>query len=99
VTWRKKDNPKTGNGSGVLGERVEPIGHLPSAGTGKGVQTPWDADVVERRAAFVDVSDSSPNPLEQGKETLLVNPSIMTLKYQPDQAGWIVDLELPKRVN
>jgi hypothetical protein len=99
VTWSKKDNQETGNGSGVLGEIAEPVGHLPSAGTGKGVQTPWDADVVERRAAFVDVSNSSPTPLEYGKETLLVNPSIMTLKYQPDQAGWLVDLELPKRVN
>jgi hypothetical protein len=61
----------------------------------KGVQTPFDKAVIERKAAYIDVSSESGRPLEYGKETLLINSSIMSRRYQPVQAGWIVDLDLP----
>lgn len=47
-------------------------------------------------AVSIDVSDESGNPLQWGKETLLVNASIMNVRYKPRQLPWVVDLELPK---
>jgi len=48
----------------------------------------------DRGVAVVDISRSG-RPLEFGKETLFVNASIMNLIYQPSNAPWIVDMELP----
>jgi hypothetical protein len=79
-----------------LGERSELLGHLPQPSDPKEIQHPWLQSVVDARAAYVDVSNTSTKPLKVGFETLLVNSSIMTLKYKPDQAGWLVDLELPR---
>jgi hypothetical protein len=59
------------------------------------VQTPNDEQVIERRGAYVDVSKESDKPLQYGKETLLINASIMDRGYRCVQAGWIVDLDLP----
>ena len=36
-------------------------------------------------------------PIEAGKETLMVNASIMTVRYRPENAPWLIDLELPRR--
>lgn len=46
------------------------------------------------RAATIDVSQSSDRPLEYGKETLMINASIMSIIYRPSQGPWLVDLDL-----
>ena len=51
--------------------------------------------VLEERAAGVDVSSCGERPLVFGKETLFVNASIMNVRYQPVNAPWVVDLDLP----
>lgn len=55
-----------------------------------------DGPTAMQDAVFIDVSDESAKPLQWGKETLLVNASIMDLRYKPRQLPWVVDLELPK---
>ena len=77
----------------MLGEQTETIGSL--AKTDPQVQNPTDEDVIERRGAYIDVSSSSDKPLQHRLESLLVNSSIMNRTYHPNQAGWIVDIELP----
>lgn len=41
-------------------------------------------------AAYLDLTG-----LERGRETVFVNASIMTVRYQPTNPPWVVDLELP----
>lgn len=53
-------------------------------------------DMLERRAAYYDISSESARPLQVGAETLFVNASIMTLGYHPYNAPWVVDLDLPR---
>jgi hypothetical protein len=53
-------------------------------------------DVFEKRGAFVDISSSGSSPLQWGQETLFVNASIMDVRYNPRNAPWIIDLELPR---
>lgn len=55
-----------------------------------------DMNVDFDRAAMADVSRSGNQPLDYGKETLLVNASIMNLRYQPIQDLWLVDIDLPR---
>ncbi|QDS67896.1 hypothetical protein FKW77_008218 [Venturia effusa] len=83
-------------GNGTVGEATEKIGELADGG-GEGIQTPFDEATVDRRAAFVDVSSTGPRPLQEAQETLLVNSCIMDLRYNPNGAGWLVDMDLPKR--
>ncbi|KAI9797645.1 MAG: hypothetical protein M1835_007393 [Candelina submexicana] len=52
-------------------------------------------EVIKGRGAYIDVSRQSERPLRNGHETLLVNASIMDVHYQPINAPWVVDLELP----
>ena len=53
-------------------------------------------EIVKDGAAFVDVSkESGGKELRWGKETLFVNASIMNLSYQPRNAPWVVDVNLP----
>ena len=52
--------------------------------------------LVEARAAVLDVSKEGGNPIERGKETLMVNASIMTRTYKPWQAPWVIDLDLDR---
>lgn len=85
---------KWGAGSGTVGEGSEKIGELDG---GEGLQTPFDEATVDRHAAFVDVSSGGPRPLKEGKETLLVNSCIMDLQYNANGAGWLVDIDLPKK--
>lgn len=80
----------SGEGEGVLGETVEWI-----VSSKTPAMKPSERGVIEARAAYLDVSNASDRPLKVGKETLLVNSSIMTLFYKPGGAGWLVDLELP----
>lgn len=39
--------------------------------------------------------ESSNIPLQRGKETLMVNASIMDGNYKADNAPWLIDLDLP----
>jgi len=50
----------------------------------------------ERRAVFVDASESGRKVESDGEETLFVNAAIMDVAYQPVNAPWVVDLELPR---
>ncbi|KAJ6129996.1 hypothetical protein N7512_002776 [Penicillium capsulatum] len=52
-------------------------------------------DMLEKRGAFYDVSSTSERPLRFGAETIFVNASICTISYQPRNAPWVVDLDLP----
>ncbi|KAL8707455.1 MAG: hypothetical protein Q9225_007752 [Loekoesia sp. 1 TL-2023] len=54
-----------------------------------------DQRMLDDRCVHVDVSGSSEKPLKWGEETLMVNASIMNRRYQPVNAPWRVDLELP----
>lgn len=100
VAWRDDSAADVATANvGPLGEQTELLGRLPQGPQpqdSKEILHPWLKSVVDARAAYVDISHTSEKPLKAGFETLLVNSSIMTLKYEPDQAGWLVDLELPK---
>ncbi|KAJ5328296.1 hypothetical protein N7452_008686 [Penicillium brevicompactum] len=52
-------------------------------------------DMLENRSAFYDVSKGAHSPLRFGDETLFVNASVNTVKYEARNAPWVVDLELP----
>jgi hypothetical protein len=81
-----------GKGYGVVGESTEILG------SPRGPTKPSDAEVIAKRAAYIDVSNDSERPLKAGQETILINSSIMSLFYKPDGAGWLVDMELPIKV-
>ncbi|EME50213.1 hypothetical protein DOTSEDRAFT_41347 [Dothistroma septosporum NZE10] len=49
----------------------------------------------EDHGAFVDASRTG-NALHRGQETLMVNASIMNVRYRPANAPWLVDLDLPR---
>ncbi|KAF2460452.1 ser/Thr protein phosphatase family protein [Lineolata rhizophorae] len=57
----------------------------------------WNQDaVLQNRAAHVNVSSTeSLSSLEFGRETLMVNASIMSVRYKPVNAPWLIDLDLP----
>ena len=52
-------------------------------------------EVVRDGAAFLDITKEGEMPLRWGKETLFVNAAIMNLLYEPTNAPWVVDLDLP----
>jgi len=45
---------------------------------------------IRQRSVYVDATG-----LKTGRETLFVNASIMTVRYRPLNAPWLVDVELP----
>ncbi|KAF1944208.1 ser/Thr protein phosphatase family protein [Clathrospora elynae] len=53
-----------------------------------------NATMGEERAATVDISQGADNAVEFGKETLMVNASIMTVQYKPWNGPWLVDVHL-----
>lgn len=59
----------------------------------KDVQVDMDA-VIEGRASKLDISKDGGEELRYGKETLMVNASIMTLTYKPWNGPWLVDMDL-----
>ena len=97
VTWGAKVETVDEDELGPLGEKSKLFGQIFQNDEIPGFQTPRDKEVVDRRAAYLDVSDSSANPLKYGSESLLVNSCIMTYRYEPSQAGWLIDLELPSK--
>ncbi len=52
-------------------------------------------ETKKERRAYFDASRESGRPLRFGEETLLVNASIMDVQYNPVNAPWVVDIELP----
>jgi hypothetical protein len=55
-------------------------------------------DNVERRTVRLDVSSEGATPVNFGKETLMVNASIMTVAYKPWNSPWLVDMDLEQAV-
>jgi len=56
---------------------------------------PVDGEMAKQeRAATVDISQDSNTAVEFGKQTLMVNASIMNVRYRPWNAPWLVDLDL-----
>lgn len=52
--------------------------------------------VLANPGAYVDISSNGNSPLQWGQETLFVNASIMDVRYNPRNAPWVVDLDLPR---
>jgi hypothetical protein len=52
--------------------------------------------MVQERAARVDISEGTKGALQFGAETLMVNASIMSVTYEPENGPWLVDLDLEK---
>lgn len=50
----------------------------------------------DQRAVTLDIGQGSEHAIEFGKETLMVNASIMTLRYDPWNSPWLVDLDLER---
>ncbi|KAJ6144336.1 hypothetical protein N7470_008231 [Penicillium chermesinum] len=89
--------------------RLYLYGHIHEAwGSVRGV---WDAEagggvsqediptdqeeMLDNRCAFYDASSTGERPLRFGKETIFVNASICTLSYDPRNAPWVMDFDLP----
>ncbi|KAF2848761.1 Metallo-dependent phosphatase [Plenodomus tracheiphilus IPT5] len=53
-------------------------------------------DIASNRAASIDIGSGSTMAVEPGKDTLMVNASIMTVSYKPWNRPWIVDLDLER---
>lgn len=53
-------------------------------------------DLVIEGAACVDVCKGGKWEVERGRQTLMVNASIMNVRYDPLNAPWLVDVELEK---
>lgn len=53
-------------------------------------------DIVASQTVAVDISKEGALSIEHGKETLMVNASIMTLQYDPRNSPWLVDMDLEK---
>lgn len=47
-------------------------------------------------AVRVDISKAGGEEVKYGEETLMVNASIMTLRYKPWNSPWLVDLDLER---
>lgn len=54
-------------------------------------------EVLERRCAYYDASEEGGKGLRFGEETVFVNASVVTVRYHPINAPWLVDLDLPTR--
>ncbi|KAK3622186.1 hypothetical protein LTR56_022341 [Elasticomyces elasticus] len=50
--------------------------------------------MLQRHAAYLDVSRDG-STLRRGQETVLVNAAIMDVNYEPVNAPWLIDIELP----
>lgn len=80
------------------------FGHIHEAYGAKVVKWKDDDTLIGPDAIeeVVDVTNAYPEksnqPVSFGKETLMVNASIMNVHYKPTNSPWIVDLELPIRV-
>ncbi|KAL1957427.1 hypothetical protein VTO42DRAFT_5995 [Malbranchea cinnamomea] len=48
--------------------------------------------------AYIDLSHESNKPLREGEETLFVNAAVVTRLYEPLNAPWLIDIDLPTSV-
>lgn len=48
------------------------------------------------RAVHVDIGAGGGQAIDFGRETLMVNASIMSVRYDPEQGPWLVDVDLEK---
>jgi hypothetical protein len=63
---------------------------------GESVWVEVDAEEMDReRAVYVDGSAEG-RQVVFGRETLMVNASIMSVAYKPWQGPWVVDLDLER---
>ncbi|KAI4933431.1 uncharacterized protein J4E92_003097 [Alternaria infectoria] len=76
------------NNNGQLDVRIEE--HVEDV---ESVPVDHDAN-RERRSAAVDIGEGSDTAVEFGRETLMVNASIMSVTYKPWNAPWLVDMDL-----
>jgi hypothetical protein len=53
-------------------------------------------DVDEFGAVRVNIAKGGGRELKHGQETLMVNASIMTLRYKPWNSPWVVDMDLER---
>lgn len=78
-----KDGKKDEWGEPEEGERIVP-----------------DMDAARREGCCkLDVSSDAQRPLRHREETLFVNASVLSVKYRPEHAPWLIDLDLPKASN
>ncbi len=54
---------------------------------------------LSERSCYIDLSQNGKAPLRFGEETFFVNASIMNTHYNPRNAPWLVDLDLPRNMN
>ena len=47
------------------------------------------------RSVHLDLSKDGGDALKFGEETVFVNASIMNVSYRPENAPWLLDLDLP----
>lgn len=80
-------------GEGTVGESIEVLAGISEDGS---MVRPADEAVVKNRAACFDFSQASARPLHYGKETLMINSAVVTTQYQPGNAAFLVDIDLPK---
>lgn len=69
-----------------------------STGWQRGITSVQKVDVdldeaKQNHAASVDVAGTA---LTRGEETLMLNAAIMNIRYQPHNAPWLVEVDLPK---
>ena len=53
------------------------------------------AQCQQEKSASVDLSSSGPDPLPFGRETLVVNASIMNMNHRPLNPPWLINIDLP----
>lgn len=80
VAWKKGEWRKGVNGNGQGIELLE-----------TNVE-----EVSRKRCVNVDLTTKSGRPLNKGSESLLVNAAIMDVEYEPVNAPWLIELDLPK---
>lgn len=59
------------------------------------IDADWES-ASERHGVFLDFSGAKNTDLKRGKDTLLVNASIMNVRYKPVNAPWVIDIDLPR---
>lgn len=52
--------------------------------------------VLENRSSYANIGNDGGEALKFGEETLFINASIMDVRYNPSNAPWVVDLDLPR---
>lgn len=97
VTWDKEIDGDVKPSSALTEsweEREGEFGAAQDASRNEAVEVNFD-EAKRRHGVFVDLSDAGGRGLRKGAETLFVNASIMSVEYQPQNAPWVLDVDLP----